>query len=422
MMDIDLKRVGWPWALNTFSWVEPTAWSCFALQRSVRGGDARVQEGLRLLLDRAFDQGGINYGNRLILGKMTDPIPTPTALMVLALQGHTNHPRVQAARRYLRNAVLELPDLEHLAWAILALNSHGDDVTDLTEKLALLYHQQRNEGRPLSISRRALAILALDADSRQLFILDATQRQTLDQDQGDYLSPPKPQIHKRGLVERIKGTCRGVLVRGIEAIRTPPACAAVHIASVPAYDKGLITASLKTQFNSFREHVPLTGKRIVLKPNLVEWHRDKVINTDPRFVDAVIQLCLDEGAKEVVVAEGPGHWRNVEFLVEQSGMGAVLRSHGVRFVDLNHDEPIRVLNLGRTTGLEFLYLTKTIPFHADNAIDNSQVRCLREGDVDDTVGNTPPMQLIFRPAIANARQGTEQILQRQRCPGPVMRF
>ena len=65
-------------------------------------------------------------------------------------------------------------------------------------------------------------------------------------------------------------------------------------------------------------------------------------------------------ARPTVVAEGPGHWRNVEFLVEESGLGEVLRKNGVRFVDLNHDEPVKVLNLGRTTGLEYLYLTRTI--------------------------------------------------------------
>ena len=64
----------------------------------------------------------------------------------------------------------------------------------------------------------------------------------------------------------------------------------------------------------------LKGKRVVLKPNLVEYHRDKVINTDPRVVAAVIELCQREGAAEVCVAEGPGHWRNAEYLVAASGL------------------------------------------------------------------------------------------------------
>jgi uncharacterized protein (DUF362 family) len=106
--------------------------------------------------------------------------------------------------------------------------------------------------------------------------------------------------------------------------------------------------------------VPLAGKRVVLKPNLVEYHRDKVINTDPRVVAAAIELCQREGAAGVVVAEGPGHWRNAEYLVVESGLGDVLRTYQVPFVDLNHDEPVRRLNLGRLTGLEHLFLAGTI--------------------------------------------------------------
>src|SRR6185295_2291773 len=106
--------------------------------------------------------------------------------------------------------------------------------------------------------------------------------------------------------------------------------------------------------------VPIAGRRVVLKPNLVEYRQAQVINTDPRVIDAAIRLFKDEGASEIIVAEGPGHWRNVEFLVEESGLGPILRKHGVRFVDLNHDEPVKVPNLGRTTGLDHLYLTRTV--------------------------------------------------------------
>src|SRR5262249_51980029 len=123
--DIDLKLVGWPWAENNFSWVEPTAWACLALRRAGHGSHARVEEGLRLLLDRAQDTGGVNYGNRTILGKRTDPIPGPTALMLLAVQGQT-HPRIAAAATYLIEQVRAGDDLEHLGWARLALDAHRD--------------------------------------------------------------------------------------------------------------------------------------------------------------------------------------------------------------------------------------------------------------------------------------------------------
>jgi uncharacterized protein (DUF362 family) len=150
------------------------------------------------------------------------------------------------------------------------------------------------------------------------------------------------------------------VLNGLSALRGLPPSSAVHIGRCDSYD-GPILDVLKKQFEHFRQHVPpVAGKRVVLKPNLVEYHRDKVINTNPMVVDAVIQLFQAEGAGEIVVAEGPGHWRNVQYLVNESGLGDVLRKHGVRFVDINHDEPVKTPNLGRTTGLENLYLSRTI--------------------------------------------------------------
>src|SRR5262249_2879915 len=57
---------------------------------------------------------------------------------------------------------------------------------------------------------------------------------------------------------------------------------------------------------------------------------------------------------------GPGHCRNVAYLVQASGLGDVLRHYQVPFVDLNLDEPVKRLNLGRLTGLEFLYFARTV--------------------------------------------------------------
>ncbi|HEY5316320.1 MAG TPA: DUF362 domain-containing protein [Pirellulales bacterium] len=142
-------------------------------------------------------------------------------------------------------------------------------------------------------------------------------------------------------------------------LRQVPPQAQVHIARAADYEADL-AAVVQRQYEHFRQKVPLAGKRVVLKPNLVEYHCDKVINTNPQVVAAVIELCKREGAAEVIVAEGPGHWRNVEYLVSASGLGDVLRRHNVAFIDVNHDEPVKMPNMGRLTGLEYLYLSRTI--------------------------------------------------------------
>src|SRR5262249_25943987 len=105
---------GWPWAEADFAWVEPAPGAGLALRAAGRGDHPPRQGGLRLLLDRAFESGGANYGNRVVLGKPTEPIPGPTSLMLLALQGLTDQPRIDAATGYLRVHSATGTDLEHL--------------------------------------------------------------------------------------------------------------------------------------------------------------------------------------------------------------------------------------------------------------------------------------------------------------------
>jgi uncharacterized protein (DUF362 family) len=359
--DIDLKLTGWPWAEHNFSWAEPTAWACLALRHVGQGRHARVEEGLRLLLDRASDEGGINYGNRRILGLITEPIPGPTALMLLALQGRGQEPRVTAAVRYLlRQSATD--DLEHLCWIKLALDIHRDQpgVEEILPKLdeaIVTAHAERAEVnwvRPAPL-RQALTALALGAGQKNVFRLPG-------QVNGHGVGPVEAAgagARKPSLGQRVGTWFRGLAIKAAGHLRQVGPQNAVHIAKATDYNADL-AGLLQRQYEHFRARVPLAGKRVVLKPNLVEYHRGKVINTNPNVVAAVIELCKRQGAAEVIVAEGPGHWRNVEYLVSASGLGDVLKHYHVPFVDLNHDEPVKLPNLGRLTGLEHLFLSKTV--------------------------------------------------------------
>lgn len=362
MHDIDLSLVGWPWAEANFSWVEPTAWACLALRAVGMGNHPRVVEGTKMLLDRAMDDGGINYGNRRILGKMTDPIPGPTALMLLALQGET-HPRIGAAVQYLIGQV-NCDDIEHLCWAKLALDcyrGHGNVEATLRTLDVQIFEAQEKRRQTgwlrQNLYRDALAILALGTGTRNFFRLERAD--VSEEPSKDTSTRPLTRLGSPGLIERVTGWVRRFLLKAASNVRPLPRNSAVHIARAESYDADLADI-LGRQYEHFRTTVPLKDKRVVLKPNLVEWHRDKVINTNPKVVSAVIELCKREGAKEIIVAEGPGHWRNVEFLVTQSGLGDVLKTHDVRFVDINHDEPIKRSNMGQLTGLDYLYLSRTI--------------------------------------------------------------
>ncbi len=355
--DIDGGLVGWPWAEGTFSWVEPTAWACLALARAGQGAHPRVGEGRKLLLDRVLATGGVNYGNRRIFGVTLEAIPTPTALALLALQHRRDDDAVRRSFEYLRAHALASDDVEHLAWAILALDAFresGDTLEALKDRLRAARDDRATTAylreAPL---RQALVALALDADRRNPFLLPPVAAAT------PALTPGVLSAQRKPLGERVRAFLQGLAVNAASQMKPLEPLADVHVAPASGYNDDLVSV-LSHQYEHFRAKVPLKGKRVVLKPNLVEYHRDKVINTHPHVVAAAIELCRREGAAEVIVAEGPGHWRNVEHLVKASGLGDVLRHHNVRFVDLNHDEPVRALNLARLTKLEHLYLAHTV--------------------------------------------------------------
>ena len=365
--DIDMSLLGWPWAEGNFSWVEPTAWACLALRKAGHGNEPRVQQGLRLLIDRAFDDGGINYGNRTVLGKRTDPIPGPTAIMLLALQGLPDHPRIAAAIRYLLEHASQSQDIDHLCWAAIALSRYrgrGVNDHDLANIESRILDAMRERKATKYVSeapmRMALAALALAGERNDLFAVGDLADPALIVNNRPLkpMSVPLPK-DSRSFGERFGAKFRGMAIEAAGRLRPVQSPATVHVAPVADYNANLADV-LSRQFDSFRSKVPLAGKRVILKPNLVEFHRNKVINTHPNVIAAAIELCQREGAKEIVIAEGPGHWRNVEYLVQASGLGDVLRHYKVTFVDLNHDEFIKTPNMGRLTKLDHLYLTRTI--------------------------------------------------------------
>lgn len=120
-----------------------------------------------------------------------------------------------------------------------------------------------------------------------------------------------------------------------KVLRQPPT--RVAVLAVPAYTSGL-TDTLTRGLREFPELLARArGVRVVLKPNLVEYSPERPINTNPALIGALAEAFLHIGAAEVVVAEGAGHRRDVEALVEMSGLAEVLSDLRLQFVDLNAD-------------------------------------------------------------------------------------
>jgi uncharacterized protein (DUF362 family) len=84
--------------------------------------------------------------------------------------------------------------------------------------------------------------------------------------------------------------------------------------------------------------VTVAGKRVLLKPNLVEYEPGAAINTHPSVIVGAAIAMRRAGAAEVVVGEGPGHQRDIEYLLTATGLADHLRENRIGFVDLNVDD------------------------------------------------------------------------------------
>lgn len=108
------------------------------------------------------------------------------------------------------------------------------------------------------------------------------------------------------------------------------------------------------------EHqVSIAGKTVLLKPNLVEFSTHAPANTNPVFVAAVLEAFRSLGAREVRIAEGPGHRRLTLDMASDAGYFSAITAFEDRFTDLNLDEVRRVPIPNAFSTLTELYLPNT---------------------------------------------------------------
>ncbi len=103
----------------------------------------------------------------------------------------------------------------------------------------------------------------------------------------------------------------------------------------------------------------LKGKKVLLKPNFVEAHPERPINTNPSVIVGVAHACLRLGAAEVIVGEASGHRRDPWFSVLNPSLRSILDKR-VKCVDLNHGDAVAVPNKGGLTGLPYFYLARPV--------------------------------------------------------------
>ena len=154
---------GWPWTEGTHSWVEPTSLAMIALRVTGNGGNERVAEGARLLMDRQLSKGGWNYGNTTVFGTELAAMPESTGLALSALSGLADKQDVSRSIALLKDSVKTLTTPFSLGWAILGLSAWGERPSDANAMIDRCLKRQDRYGT-YDTSLMGLMIVARKAE------------------------------------------------------------------------------------------------------------------------------------------------------------------------------------------------------------------------------------------------------------------
>ena len=137
--------------------------------------------------------------------------------------------------------------------------------------------------------------------------------------------------------------------------------AEVFIARVTNYTDDIASVILSGMKELGVSPAEIKGKRVLLKPNLVEVIRGAShINTHPLVIRGAIEAFLTLGASGVIVGEGQGHVRDSYYVLEESGLADVLYEDRIPYADLNNDSLFTLPNKGRFSHLKELSFPQTL--------------------------------------------------------------
>jgi len=147
---------------------------------------------------------------------------------------------------------------------------------------------------------------------------------------------------------------------GTAACSNPPSTAEkpqVQILKAPSYGQELFE-TVRRIFSHAK--LDLRGKRVILKPNLVEFDPRTAINTHPMVVHAVLEAARASGATDIRIAEAPGHRRISWDVAEAAGYFSEIPGFTKLFTDLNTAD-FREVNIPSPhSGLKSLHLPTSV--------------------------------------------------------------
>ena len=170
-----------------------------------------------------------------------------------------------------------------------------------------------------------------------------------------------PENTSQGWTRRdfLKALAGGVVLASayplVQRLARPRLYADIFIGKVAGYELEIGDVIVRGLRELGVSSAEIKGKRILLKPNLVETSSGAIhINTHPLVMRGAVEAFLRLGADTVMVAEGPGHRRDTLDVLEESGLAEVLWEDRIKFHDLNYLTGYTVKNTGGMTRLSML--------------------------------------------------------------------
>lgn len=167
--------------------------------------------------------------------------------------------------------------------------------------------------------------------------------------------------------------------------------ATISIECCKKYDFELLKGSITNLFLPFGgiQKFVKSGDRVVIKPNLLKpAHPDDAVTTHPILLKALLQLCLDLGAKPII-GDSPGFF-SLKRVAEVTGLKIIADEMGVAISEFKSPVPVQSIHKGKT--LHHFKLDRLI-VEADCVINVPKVKAHQQlvltGAVKNLYGSIP---------------------------------
>lgn len=154
---------GWSWIEKTHSWIEPTSMAILALKTTGNADHDRVQEAVRMLMDRRLPAGGWNYGNTTVFNRELSPEPEYTGQALCALSGFVHHSEVTRSIDYLVKEISTLKTPISLCWGLFGLRAWFVRIRGTRERILHSLSLQQRYG-PYDTSLLSQLVIAYNTE------------------------------------------------------------------------------------------------------------------------------------------------------------------------------------------------------------------------------------------------------------------